>query len=773
MTPTHRLLSIAITLAVAGLIYLLVGGRHSHPLIKMIVLVRFAALFSLFSFVAALAGLGAFPTLTSLVQNVFILDNGWQLCHVTWMSLLLGTAILVTTRTTKINAPRRFTDLKAAIRLYTAQTNRAIRLGLTGQSALGRLRHHVLFTMLHHQKPGSNFWHKRWVYLAVFSLPIPLSALLLTFVDFERTGSAPAAILIWLGGGFVGGIIIWVAAMLATTLLQQLFLDQPALDVGLFPFDRLRLINSSRRLTLLDGSFHYLARKVSRLGPGYAEEDPATHRWRWRPGHGQLAIFVAVLSLGYFVALVFWDVPRPNSWYSALFGLLTMMLSGCVLTTGAAFLLDYFRIPLVPTLLTVSLFTWWVSGADSYYEVKESPTSRPLTLQEVDFTKTKQPKKTLVVVTAAGGGIQAAAWTAQVLTGLEEIYGKELRDSIGVVSSVSGGSVGAMFFLDRWDHLASADARQKIRESAMDSSLEATAWGWSGWDTVEMLAPFLVPNFRDRGWAIENSWRRDLAHPDDSLGTWVNKARDGFFPIVVFNATASDDGKRFVMSNVSIPEPSDRDRQGGEAVKAVEFFKSCNGFDLPVATAARLSATFPYVSPICRPSANVEKRYHLADGGYVDNEGMVSALEWLRHLVRLRATKPAGASFERVLIVRIVPFPPEAQEETLSRLGWLEMISGPINTVMNVRTTSQVERNQIALELSKEILEAGEGQPKLRVATFQFRYTEGNRKDPPLSWRLSRAQKTMVQSAWQAITCERMKDDNPLRIMDDWFTPKP
>ena len=77
--------------------------------------------------------------------------------------------------------------------------------------------------------------------------------------------------------------------------------------------------------------------------------------------------------------------------------------------------------------------------------------------------------------------------------------------------------------------------------------------------------------------------------------------------------------------------------------------------------------------------------FHLADGGYVDNEGLVSALEWLRHLVELRERLPAGRSFERVLFVRILPFPPEAQEDTFSRLGWLQMISGPINTIINVR----------------------------------------------------------------------------------------
>jgi len=56
-------------------------------------------------------------------------------------------------------------------------------------------------------------------------------------------------------------------------------------------------------------------------------------------------------------------------------------------------------------------------------------------------------KRTLVVVTAAGGGIQASAWTAQVLTGLHERYKNTFTQSIGVISAVSGGSVGVMFFL--------------------------------------------------------------------------------------------------------------------------------------------------------------------------------------------------------------------------------------------------------------------------------------------------------------------------------------
>ena len=97
----------------------------------------------------------------------------------------------------------------------------------------------------------------------------------LTFLDWYRTGSNLLAILATLGGFFSVGVYIWYLLMLATTLLQQLFLDQAALDVGLFPFDNFPcLIPGKPRLKFLDRIVSRLARFVSRLGPGYAEEDP-------------------------------------------------------------------------------------------------------------------------------------------------------------------------------------------------------------------------------------------------------------------------------------------------------------------------------------------------------------------------------------------------------------------------------------------------------------------------------------------------------------------
>lgn len=63
-------------------------------------------------------------------------------------------------------------------------------------------------------------------------------------------------------------------------------------------------------------------------------------------------------------------------------------------------------------------------------------------------------KKPLILVATAGGGIQAGAWTAEVLSGLEDLSKNTWKtnysfaDSLTLVSSVSGGATGSMYFLN-------------------------------------------------------------------------------------------------------------------------------------------------------------------------------------------------------------------------------------------------------------------------------------------------------------------------------------
>jgi hypothetical protein len=119
------------------------------------------------------------------------------------------------------------------------------------------------------------------------------------------------------------------------------------------------------------------------------------------------------------------------------------------LLSGLAFFLQVFRIP---AILPVAIWLYLAAGhqnADHYYHVDPSSITPP---SPTDFLTRYDPEKPMLVVTAAGGGIQASAWTARVLAGLQTECDKtSLRfgDSISLVSGVSGGSVGS-YVLSRY-----------------------------------------------------------------------------------------------------------------------------------------------------------------------------------------------------------------------------------------------------------------------------------------------------------------------------------
>jgi hypothetical protein len=224
---------------------------------------------------------------------------------------------------------------------------------------------------------------------------------------------------------------------------------------------------------------------------------------------------------------------------------------------------------------------------------------------------------------------------------------------------------------------------------------------------------------------------------------------------VVFNATAVEDGKRMMISNCLLPEGPGFLNRPADGSQAVEYGKLYDSLDLSVATAARLSATFPYVSPICRPRGHVSQPYHVADGGYVDNEGVATALDWLDHLLGKNPAK--SFPFKRILFIRIVPFGDVSQPEFHRYLGWFYALFGPLEAVVNVRATSQHERNELSLALFRKACD----EVKIDFKTVDFQLT--GLANPPLNWKLSQYETKKVGDAWKELTDEAKKNPQNLK----------
>src|SRR5262249_8105655 len=141
-----------------------------------------------------------------------------------------------------------------------------------------------------------------------------------------------------------------------------------------------------------------------------------------------------------------------NESVSTLACVLLLALMLCWMLAGTAFFVDRYRVPVLATVFAIPFVTAWVPWSDHVYRtVPRYGVVSPMPHQVLNLGA-----DTPILIAATGGGIQASAWTAQVLTGIAQSLPPALQEqyarSIRLFSSVSGGGVGVMYFLDRYDH---------------------------------------------------------------------------------------------------------------------------------------------------------------------------------------------------------------------------------------------------------------------------------------------------------------------------------
>jgi hypothetical protein len=636
----------------------------------------------------------------------------------------------------------------------------------------------------------------------------------------------------WLIGGIALGLVLSQAVALFLALAQRwtLGMIDDVADAGILPYEALvqrippwkigRWKVPGERFTRWlfadpDGGLSWLLR-----GPGYTDRKSGI----LLPGHAQL-LLVAFFSFGYYVIRYICDLYNTTwetlQYPSAFYVLVVFFLLGWFLS-GLAFCLDRYRLPVIAVIVAWLVVMYGFTGYDHWFDlnhrmapkevasfVPPGPWELPgddaidkncylkaLSLRPADtagpqeqlflgevldsgawaFPEGENGRKTLVVVTASGGGIQAAAWTAKVLAELDRLYPK-LSQSIMVISSVSGGSVGAMYYVGlrgvrgtktaldagRWD---------QITTMAGSSCLEACGWGVAFPDFVHTIIPDAPPRFVDRGYAMESVWWNrmagSLAHRRAmsevtirDLAPLVTKA---YAPAVIFNATCVETGQRVCISPLRVEvdrpgaasaPPDAQAHQHSYVVRPIDLLHwydealvDGKKADPRVSTAARLSATFSYVTPVAspylakdlwkeEPDLNKRQQLHFCDGGYADNAGLVTIVEMLRDLIaRYQQPTTKKAPFDRVLVVRIEPFPPEEVTMGQQNRGFDSAFFGPTQALDASRVSTRAERGELEMRLLQEMSDPT-SQVRGTVATSQSLAlkvaTEVEEKDKDLS----------------------------------------
>jgi hypothetical protein len=165
------------------------------------------------------------------------------------------------------------------------------------------------------------------------------------------------------------------------------------------------------------------------------------------------------------------------------------------------------------------------------------------------------------------------------------------------------------------------------------------------------------------------------------------------------------------------------------------------------------------------------QNYHIADGGYYDNSGAFTAMNWLNKFLEYNNSLENSGhriNIKKVIILQINAFPEEDLKlDQKGSLGFVVSTIGPLNTLAGIRDSTQIGRNKIFARLLNDRW----GNIDIKNFTISFPQKGANGKDynPPLSWRLTERQKMNLVEAWE-------KDKNIRNTVDKmkaFWLPKP
>lgn len=321
------------------------------------------------------------------------------------------------------------------------------------------------------------------------------------------------------------------------------------------------------------------------------------------------------------------------------------------------------------------------------------------------------------IVATEGGGIRAAYWTALVLAALEDQSLDQRKawsethpgqppppdfvSHLFAVSGVSGGSLGAVVF----NALVAENVAYPMKDRAHDilrqDFLSPTLAAMFFPDLIQRFLPFRIPA-ADRGAVLEKAWEygweqkisgqdkaveraNRLAGPLRKL--WQDWRGNVPLPALFLNGTRVESGKRIITSNVPINPGSRIDFADAEDAEAKLGNDATR--DMPLSTAAHMSARFTYVSP----AGLLPDGGHVVDGGYFENSGAATALEVLYEVEAAIQSAGSGEVVVPVIIeIRNGPTKekpnitsPAATPAPSDKQEFLSEALAPVSTLLNTR----------------------------------------------------------------------------------------
>ena len=443
-----------------------------------------------------------------------------------------------------------------------------------------------------------------------------------------------------------------------------------------------------------------------------------------------------------------------------------------------------------------------------------------------------------IIVAASGGATRAGMWSARVLAEVNAASAGT-PSSLFAISSVSGGSLGPAAYLSTaigeertgkfhcgqldptkdFGQVSKSNLIEALRSDNIGPALAAALFG----DTpraifgIPLFVSRWIPSFLgqltakssfaekvknatleannirggDRAEAIERSfeqhWRNVV--PSSTFHTRTNQPANwnepylslfysprgtpGDLPLWIANGTDNETGGRILTIPVTF--------KTGKPFLGAHDAIALLGMDVPISTAIDNTARFPFIGPVgeldnIKPSENA-KPAQIMDGGYFENEGLLTALElahWLKKVganliqkkvdpIIVQATDDGDGGWDKYdnFVVRCGNANTTNDPETTANRSRPSQLLAPLEGINSVRGG----HSDLALRQAREEFCNGKNGPRF----FHLYLYSPDGKPIPLNWVLS--EKT-GDEIWDGVinakgnVCERYALRQTLRSLD-------
>ena len=356
----------------------------------------------------------------------------------------------------------------------------------------------------------------------------------------------------------------------------------------------------------------------------------------------------------------------------------------------------------------------------------------------------------LVVLNVSGGGLRSSYWTTKVLQELDKTAFKgQILNQTHLITGSSGGMLGAAYYREL-DYLQN-QGRLKL------DKLNAEYLNNIGQDALNPVAFNLAVHdlflsFRkveykgvkysmDRGYAFDQKFNENTGGIlDKSFSDYKKLEFQSKTPTLLLAPTIIGDGRRLLMSTQGMSflcvQPSYLSFDNEKNFDAVEYsrlFEKQGAENLSFLTALRLSASFPYITPLVNLPSQPE--IELIDAGVRDNQGLELALRYLHQFKPWIKENTSGVLILQIKANRPDEIAIKANDQT--RLGQLTL---PIKGVLQSFNNLQVYNKVLLSEWSNEILDF-----PVEVLRFSLAVKKDN---VSLSWHLTETEKRQINSAF-------------------------